>query len=219
VALDISDKMNKIAIKNINNAIADIETKSYVCDSEITNFDKIFFENSGDKEGEKNLNIIMYLGSMLGMHDDPVRVLRNFRLGMRKKDILMISNTIDSSINRADFSYAKNPSGDRQNTWIPEYLGIDIEECDLVTRYDQSENMRKLNLKLDKNYEISFNLLGRDKVLELNKGTEINIWKHQMSTLPYFLGQLEDAGLRLTNISIEEDNSHMLAMCVVDDHV
>jgi hypothetical protein len=215
VAVDISDKMNKIAIKNVSKEINQVRAISYVCDTEISNFEKLFFENTiSDKHTR---NIVLYLGSMIGMHNDPVRVLRNFRLGMRKNDILMISNTLDSRINRADFSYAKNPEGDKQNTWIPECLGIDVANCKLITKYHQTDNMRKLNLQLDKNYEISISLFGQTKTISLMKGQEINVWKHQMSTLPSFLNQLEQADLRLANLCIEKDNSHMLAVCEIKD--
>ncbi|MEM1312124.1 MAG: L-histidine N(alpha)-methyltransferase [Patescibacteria group bacterium] len=217
LALDISEKMNNLALKNVRKALPNIDTTSYVCDTETSNFDKIFFVNTQEEQASKSQNLILYLGSMIGMHDDPIRVLRNFRLGMRKSDILMISNTIDSPINRVDFSYAKNPSGDRQNTWIPENIGIDVNQCELVTKYDQETNKRKLNLKLDKNYELSFELLGKHKTIELWKGQEINLWKHQMSTPSMFLKQIDEAGLRLTNMCIEKDNSHMLAMCMVKD--
>lgn len=212
VAIDVSTKMNEISRKNINEWFPEIEFISYTCDVEKTYFDTVFTPLKDELDGKKNINIILYLGSMIGMHEDKLKVLKNFKEGMGKYDLLMVSNTVDSSLNRADFRYVKNPKADSQNTWIPGMLGIDIKNCELVSKFDSITNNRVLNLKLDKDYTIKFKVFEKSKKVFLHKGQEINIWKHEMTNINRLIDDFEKADLQIINAVMEVDLSHVLSI-------
>ncbi len=212
IAVDVSNQMNEISKRNINEWFPEIEFISYECDVEKTYFDGIFTPLKEELDGSKNINIVLYLGSMIGMHEDKLKVLKNFRQGMDRYDLLMISNTLDSLSNRVDFSYVKNPKADSQNTWIPELLGIDIKNCELISKFDNNTNNRMLNLKLDKDYTIHFKVFNKEKRVSLTKGQEINIWKHEMTHLEEVVSDFDKSDLQIINVALERDLSHVLIL-------
>jgi Histidine-specific methyltransferase, SAM-dependent len=213
IAIDVGLEMNDYSRKNVNAWLPELEFKSYVADVEKTYFSSLFLENKDDLEENKNINIVLYLGSMIGMHEDRSQVLKNFRDGLGNNDILVLSNTIDSIKNRVDFSYVKNPEGDRQNIWIPEMLGIDVEKCSLISKFNEKKNIRELNLKLDKDYYIGLQVFGKKKIIHLTKDSEVNLWRHEMSKIPNLVSELEEAHLRVIGLNIEHGYSHVLIMC------
>ena len=208
-AIDISSEMTKLSEENIKNWFPDIKFEKYVADVENTYFDKIFFDIQESFDG-KILNLILYLGSIIGLHDDKVRVLNNIREGLSKNSLLVISNTLDSQLNRSDFSYVKNPLGDKQNLWIPELLGINIDKCELISKFNSINNSRVLNLKLDQDYEITLDILGKKRKLELHSGEEINLWQHEMTNISSLIEDFKDANLQLVGLMTELDLSHVL---------
>ena len=106
----------------------------------------------------------------------------------------------------------KNPLVDKQNTWIIEALGIDVSSCEMVTKFDQDNNLRTLSVKLDQDYIISFDILGIKKQIELLKGEEITLWRHQMTSVSRLIGDFDLARLQLVQLSTVPDLTHLMTI-------
>lgn len=211
IPIDISNDINRIAIKNITSWFKGVKSKGYELDIENAKFSKIFLEN---KYLENNsANLIVHLGNTFNDHDDRVNVLKDIRNGIQNNDLLMVSTTLDNSLTRSDLKFFKTPEANTQDGWLFTLLGIDTNKCEFTTRYESNLGAKTKNLKLDKDYVIKYDLFGKSKEIELFKGEEINTWVHKLITIPTLFQELEKADLQLVSLKIDNTSSNALFLC------
>jgi uncharacterized SAM-dependent methyltransferase len=215
VALDISQNMCEIVERNIKDWFPNILVKYYICDIENYDISKVLFESKYNHEPDESvINIVMYLGSTIGTHRDIHTILRNFSNGMTKDDLLIVSNTLDTTKNRSGVGFAKSEDSVLQNSWIPKWMGINISHCEFETKYDSYQGgWKTLYFKPDQDYCINFNFSDISRKVYLAKGEEIIVWRHKMSVLKSLIQDFEATELQPIQLSLENDLSYIFAVC------
>jgi hypothetical protein len=185
-----------------------------VADIESASFSRILLENSSITRGISN--VILHIGNTMSNHDYRVQVLKNLRSDMSRNDIIILTISIDTEDNRQILNNNKEPSADPQTIWLLKELGIDVDKCEINTTYQDSTNSRIKTLKLDKDYTISFDLLGEVRELNLRSGEKITTLKLFLITETQFQEELKLAGLKLLSYKLDKALNTGLFICKID---
>lgn len=214
IPIDLSKEILVLTVSNIQQWFPAMAIREYQEDLEIARFSRIFLENSSITNGISNL--ILNLGNTMSNQDDRIQILKNFRGGMTKSDTLVITFSIDTEVGRSAVNYVKTPLADFKQTWLLEEMGIDISKCEINLTYDDSIKAKIKTVKLDKDYTISFDLLGEMRELELLSGQEITVWKHFLVSEMQFQEELKQAGLKMLNLKLDKTLNNALVICKID---
>ncbi len=212
IALDISKEVTQITRQNISRSFPSLEILTYQRDFEKSNFTKIILEN---KAIDDVPNLIFHLGNILCQYKDRVRVLKNIQNGMSGEDLLVIDFLLDNEDNYFNLAQSKSDPVNKLHLWIPRMLGIDVAKCEQKIESEPKFGFNIKYLILDKDYEISFDLFGKRRVLELFSGEKLILWKRNLLTLETFLDEADRADLQVVNLSIEKNGNSALAICRV----
>jgi uncharacterized SAM-dependent methyltransferase len=208
IAVDISIEMNQIAIANIKQWLPDIQTESYVRDVENENIADILYKNK--KQGH-TINIVLFVGGTLGSLTDKYQFLRNLRASVDEGDIVIFTTKLDNLTDRVELEHIKDKSS--RLLWIPQMLGVDVENCDIIRKYDDRINAKTAYLVLDKDYTIKFNFSGVETVINLLKNEQILIWQFHLSTISELINELDKSKLRIIQLITEKKYEYILVSC------
>jgi uncharacterized SAM-dependent methyltransferase len=213
--VDISKEMIDIAVENVSEWFPGIKINSYDYDIERCRLDNILSHIKAESSTE-SINLIFNLGSTIGNHLDRFSVLKNIQKGMGLDDLFILSNSLDSDKNKVAFSFLKQSDVLSLNTWIPKYLGFDVDQCEHVMKYVPEENCRVQTVQLDKDYEVEIEVNGKKVFLNFYKGNEIVVWRHYMTQTNTLFQEFKKCGLELVSYNTENDLSHALMICKVN---
>jgi hypothetical protein len=210
ITLDISREMNLLSQQNLSKLFPGLEILAYQRDFERSHFSRVMLEN---KALDNLPNLIFHLGNILCHYSDRVRVLKNIQRGMSYDDLLVIDFILENEDSKFNLGHVKSEPSNQLHNWIPKMLGIDTNLCEQVIESDRGLATDTKYLILDKDYEISFDLFGRRRVLELFSGEKIALWRRQLMTLELFLTEAEKADLQVVNLSLEKNAISAVALC------
>jgi uncharacterized SAM-dependent methyltransferase len=208
VAVDISKELSLIAENNVKNWLPNVEVLTLNIDFEKQDLTEILFEIKNNDV----INIMFLVGGAYGNLEDREKFLKIIRDSLDGDDILVIQN---KHYDPKSFSELKHLDTLKDLlVWIPRMLGVDINSSEIVKRYEPSLESRVVYLKLDKDYDIQFDVKGVIKNVQLLKGQEIRLLKHHMSTIHEVIGESTRSNLELTHYSTNENRSDMI--CIFD---
>jgi len=210
IVLDISKEIARLTQQNINKHFPDLEILTYQRDFEKSTCSKIILEN---KAIDETPNLLFHIGNVLSQYRDRVRVLKNIQSGMSAEDLLVIDFLLDQEDNYFNLAYSKSDLINKVHLWIPKLLGIDVNKCKQEIEPSPKFQANTKYLVLDKDYEITFELFGKKKILELYSGEKLILWKQHLLTLPLFLDEIDKADLRVVNLSLDKQARHAVAIC------
>jgi len=206
IAIDISDELLKICKTNITNELPNITFESLKLDIEN---EKLFKISLANKQPD-TINIILYLGATIGIHQDQEMVLKNIKSGMEQGDLCIISNTIDCLTTRSSYPFASNPDTFDQINWIPNLLGLELKQDDLVKYYDEEKGIKVLAFKLQSNYILNIDSESYKKTIELEKGQEVIVWRLKMTKIETLANFAKSTNFKLSGFVSTKDNAHLL---------
>ena len=209
IAIDISNDLLNISAANIETRIQGLEFVGITGDIETLDLATILFENSS----EYTVNIILYLGSTIGIHQNRAKVLDNIRQGLNPDDLFIFSNTVENSKTKMTSDYAKSSESIEQNTRILKNLGVEVEDCERKFYYDQTTSGKFLAIVMNKDYLIDFSEIGTNKSLYLEKGTEVIVWRLHMTSLVTVAQELSQSNLLQVGLLSDKDRTHCLVLC------
>lgn len=215
IAVDISQDMLKLSKNNIQEWVPELEFINYKCDIEHDRVDIILFESKANFEFSEVVNIILHLGCTIGNHRDRCKILKNFRNGMNKDDLLVFSNEIsDYSWDGSEMNALKNRIRNSYS-WITDMLNIKAEDCELELGFDSTIDSHVANIKFKENYTIYFNLLDVIYKFKFVKGEKITIWRHYVHKLNELLVEIEQSGLQIAQLTTSKDLSYLMVICQI----
>lgn len=215
IALDISEELLNLSKHNFKKWFPLLEFRSYKIDIENSCIPKILLRNQAGHETD-DPKIILHLGVTIGNHQNRTGVLTNFRDSMGKNDLLVFTNETGSNSKwdgrvRGGCNY----HAEQVYRWITNKIGIKVEDCELVRKYDLETDSIVANMSLRHNYTINFSVRGIDKNIEISEGEEITIWRHHKYEIPELMQEIERAGLQLVHYSTNKYLSHIMVICEV----
>lgn len=208
IDIDISFDLANFAKKNVKTWLPNIQTEIYTHDFERNDMSDILFES---KLKNEVVNLIFLFGGTYGNLDDRVKFLKLLRHSLDGEDLVIISNKISSVKGLSELGHLTSFLD--LLIWLPKFLGIEVEKCEIVRRYEPSLESRAVFLKSDKDYEIEFKIKDAVKTVEILEGEEIILMKHHMSTLREVLLELDQAGLNLIHSTTTQNLSDLLFVC------
>lgn len=216
IALDISEDLLNISRQNFSKWFPLIEFISYTIDIENSCIPKSWLRNQANSETNDTANILLHLGVTIGNHQNRIRVLKNFRNSMGKKDILVFTNETGSNSKwdgrvRGGCKYHV----EKIYGWIKNKIGISSKDCELVRKYDLKTDSIVANIKFHHSHTINFSFAEIDKNIKIFKGEEITIWRHHKYEIPELLQEIEQAGLQLVHYNTDKYLSHIIVICEV----
>jgi len=211
IAVDISNEINQVTIKNIRKTFPDILTKDYIRDFETSHFSDILLANKDINGNEANL--IFFIGSTINNCDDRLNIFKNLSSSLTKNDLIILTFTTDSPLNRAEVSYVNEGESTHAWKWLMELLGFDFDINKLESNYDIQKNRNELSLILDKDYTLNFNL--HDQVVPVNlfKNEKITFWKHYLINIVDIINDCKKCNLDV--IEYKVDNTGTNGMVVL----
>ncbi|GBF85025.1 hypothetical protein AsFPU3_2080 [Aphanothece sacrum FPU3] len=217
-AIDLSQDMLNLSQKNINSWFPQVEFKRYILDFERQNFQKIALENKTNSAGLKIINILLYLGETIGNHRDRLNVLNNFQKSLGNEDILMLSYSLRLPNLFPHFDYQKHISHNAYK-YLIDLLRINPHDCEFIGGFNEDNYNYFSSIVFHENYLIEFDLQKEIKPVCLNKGDEIEIYRHFKYPLgdnfevTSFLQEMEQASLQVNLCNIDILNLRALAIC------
>ncbi len=209
--LDISKDINEITIKNISKWYPKLRVKSYEKDLEYGKIGNTLLESRNHSDS----NLILHIGNTISNYDDITQVLKHLHFGMTPEDLLVLTFTLDTPQNRAILNYVKNNESDSHQGWLPKAMGIDIEKCEPVIEFNSEFNCKTKGFKLDKDYELIYNVAGKEELIQLNQGQIINTWKHYLIDIEKIINEIRSSRLELVELKTDQEGANALAICRV----
>ncbi len=214
-SVDISEEMLSSNKKTLHKNDIKIDYRDHLLDVENNSLIKVL---SGSRKSfrKTEMNLIFHVGHTIPNHEDPVQVLKNIRHGMSDTDLLILDTSIETFNDDNQLKNLKVLNRDQifADT-ILKYLNIDTENCDYNFGYSPKEKCKSMTIRLDKDYEIEFEIQGKKIKVNLYKDDNISVWKHYVINLEDFIQKIKKADLEIKYLSTDLSNSNALVICKV----
>jgi hypothetical protein len=194
IGIDVSRDMLNIAERNIRGWFGDkIKFEGHIRDIAHERFNDLLAIDSFNKDDPVQ-NIVLFLGSTLSNFRDPSQPLSAIHESMGKDDLLIFSKQLDTPNARRYFDFDIDPNSKAKlsplGRFTFEMLGIDESLYDVEQFFDTEHMARRLQIRLTVALSIDFQLGGKAKVINFNKGDIILFWRHRhqdtLSTIEQF---------------------------------
>lgn len=217
-ALDISENLLEVSMKNFHKWFPNIEFISSSIDIENSSIPKLLLNNQDNSATDNTTNIILHLGVTIGNHQNRITALKNFRDSMSQKDLLVLTNEIGENakwdgIARGGCKY----HAEQIYKWVKDILDIQAVDCELVRKYDANIDSVVANIKFRRSYTMNFSWMNINESIDIAEGEEIILWRHHKYQMSELIEELAQAGLQLVHYSTNRYSSHIMAICQVAD--
>lgn len=209
VAIDISKELINITENKIKSLDFGINVCHHVIDAELNSLQEILYKYKEHGDNGKVCNLIFLIGGFnVSMIENEVRVLQNIRDGMDSDDFLVVTNAYDTVLNRTSFPAWETYEGDIWAKYLPSLIGItpDMYEKDL--RFNENDLTREFNLILNTNIKIKFEKY--NSVIDLKKGSKINLWRHRRDSFAIVSDKIQKAKLNLQFVAKHPSDPEIL---------
>lgn len=216
IGLDISRDMLEIAERNIKSWFGDtIEFEGYVRDINYERFDDLLAPDSFSQTASV-INVVLFLGSTIASFRTPHPSLYTIRESIGKNDLFVFSMKLDSANSRRYFDFDSGDSSNlilsQQDAFILELLNIDSSLYEVEQFFDEKRMARRIQVRLKVALSIEFQLEGKSRVINLNKGEAILLWQHKHLSNLGTIEQFDEDGFDLLQAMRSKDQECLLTI-------
>jgi len=216
IGIDISSDMLQIAERNIRKWFGEsVRFEGYVRDLNYDRFEDLIAMDSFGESAETTCNVVLFFGSTIVNMREPNLSLQTIHSSMGKKDLLFFTLKLDSEKSRRyfDFTTAMQTVADKfRGKDLLNSLSIKEDFYELEQFFDEKELVRKTSVRLKVALSIEFMVGGKKRVVELNKGDSILLWRARHQGLLETMQQLDQAGFELLTATRSKDEEHLLSI-------
>lgn len=207
IGIDISHDLMDIAQKNIKEWFGErVASEWHIRDISYERFDDLLAPETFAAESGSTLNLIFFLGGTINNFREPGHVLTTIHDSMGKDDILLASKKLDTDQARRSFEVA----GSGNMLLVLKLLNIDQSFYVLEQYFDERKMSRELQARLNIALNIEFEMDGQKKVLELNKGDRILLWRAWHQTGIAVIDQFDANGFEILQATRSLDMDYLL---------
>ncbi|HSW98298.1 MAG TPA: L-histidine N(alpha)-methyltransferase [Candidatus Saccharimonadales bacterium] len=221
ICIDISPSMLEIAEKNIRKWFGKrVKFEGYTRDITYERFDDLLALDSFDKEQIIH-NVVLFLGSTMSNFREPSEPLHTIHNSMGKNDLLVFSKQLDTLKARRyfDFYTQSEEPGHLQlppkSRFAIELLNIDRSLYDIELFFDKEKMSRRAQVRLKVALSIEFNLNGRAKVINFNKGDSLLLYRHNHQDTFQTISQLDKNSFDVLGVMTSKDGECILSISKV----
>jgi uncharacterized SAM-dependent methyltransferase len=216
IGIDVSRDMLDIAEHNIRAWFNDkIEFEGHIRDIAHERFNDLLAIDTFNKEDPVQ-NIVLFLGSTLSNFRDPGQPLAAIHESMGKRDLLIFSKQLDTPNARRYFDFDIDTNSKAKlsplGRFTFETLGIDESLYDVEQFFDTEHMARRLQIRLTVALSIEFQLGGKTKVINFNKGDVILFWRHRHQGALETIQQFNANGFNLLQAITSVDGECLLSI-------
>lgn len=220
IALDISEVMLRIAEGNIHKWFdGQVAFEGYQIDITFERFANILAEDYLKKGGKKAVNLLLFFGGTADNLRSPSDAFRTINESLNPNDILIYANKLETPEMRPEwFNYDNKPGelelSDRHRL-VFDLLNIDPSFYSAEIGFDHKTNQRYARTRLKVALTLKFDFEDGERVIELQKGDTILLWRSWQMTAEGVAKQFANNGFYVLHSSQTEDHEYILTVAEV----
>jgi uncharacterized SAM-dependent methyltransferase len=224
IALDMSPQMLEIAGANIKKWFGNkVHYEGRQVDINYDRFAHLLADEYMQEDAESTINVVTAFGGTLTNLSSPERALKVIQSSMGRRDLFMYTLKLDTERSRNYFSHlGPNDSSSKAQSFpslhrlLLDLFNISEEYYDPDMGYDPQKHMRYLYARLKVAISIHFDFgPGEQRIVELNKGDSILVWRHWHQSTNDVIAQVTNAGFGVLQTSLIENQEYMLTIARV----
>jgi uncharacterized SAM-dependent methyltransferase len=216
IALDISPDMLQIAQDNVRKWFGNkVDFEAHELDINYERFSKILTSEYVKKDSKDAVNLVLLLGGTLSNSRTPDCGFRMIHESMGINDILIHSIKLDSEATRRYFDFNSEPSNTNlspNHRLIFDLFNIDDSLYEVEMGYDEKLRERYIRIRLNVALNIRFSLPNGERIVELNKGSTILLWRALQQTADEVKAQFGRSGFYMLQTSQTDDQEYLLTI-------
>lgn len=221
IALDMSPRMLEIAKRNINEWFGGkVHYEGHQIDINYDRFADLLADEYIKEDAQTTINIVAAFGGTLTNLNSPERALKVIQSSMGRRDLFMYTLKLDTERSRNYFNHlGPSDSSSRAQSFpslhrlLLDLFNLSEEYYDPDMGYDKEKHMRYLYARLKVAVAIHFDFgPGEQRVVELNKGDSILVWRHWHQSANDVIKQFRHAGFDVLQTSLIENQEYMLTI-------
>lgn len=210
IGLDISKELLNIAERNVHEWFGGrVNFEGYIRDINYDRFDDLLVTEAFGADTDSTVNIMLFLGGTIGNFREPDRSLSTIHDSMGKKDLLFFSQKLDTERTRRYFEMTDR--GNLEFDLLLKLLNIDESLYTLEQFFDEKKMARHVQARLNVALAIKFQLDGRERVLEFNKGETILLLRMRHQNALSTIEQYDANGFELLQATRSKNQEHLLS--------
>jgi uncharacterized SAM-dependent methyltransferase len=211
IAIDISKELVNIAEENFRQWFGNkVNFEGYIRDIDHERFDDLLVTESFDNQDGKVANLVLFFGGTISNFRQPSHPLTTIHDSMGRNDFLIFTKKLDSEKSRRYFDFAGNTS--MAIDLVLDHLNISKDAYTIEQFFDEKRMARQVQAKLNIALSIEFELEGRSRVVDLQKGESLLLLRVQHQNTMDTLTQFDSNGFELVQASRSQDQDYLLLM-------
>jgi uncharacterized SAM-dependent methyltransferase len=220
IAIDISEKMLRIAERNIKKWFGDrIRFEGYVRDITYERFDDLLVDDMLDKNADETLNLALLLGATPVNFQAPRDLLKVIYSSLGSDDLLVYSSGVDTPTNRRFFESNADAGASALSSkysYIFGLLNIDESTYDVEMGFNAEKRVRYIRVRLKVGLTINFKFKNGERNVKLDKGDTILLWRAWHQTALEIITDFGETGFTLLQASLTKDRQFLLSISGVE---
>jgi uncharacterized SAM-dependent methyltransferase len=215
IGIDISKELLEIAEQNVHTWFdGKVKFEGYVRDIVYDRFDDLLATDSFGENARSTVNLVLFLGGTLSNFRDPDHALSTIHDSMGKHDLLFFTKKLDTERARRFFELAA--PGNQAIELVLEVLNINKDFYTLEPIFDEQKRERELFARLKVAISIEFELNNQKRVIELNKGDGILLWRARHQNLLEIIEQFAKNDFELIQATRSKDQTYVLTVSKIN---
>lgn len=211
IGIDISKELLDIAEHNINKWFnGQVQFEGHVRDIVYERFNDLLVSDAFGTDAGSTINLVLFLGGTLANFREPSHALSTIHDSMGKQDLLLYSKKLDNQKARRFFELAA--PGNQALELVLQLMNIDKSFYTLDQLFDESKKAREAYARLEVAVAVEFELQGQKRVIELNKGDRILLWRAKHQTILEVITQFDDNDFELLQATRSKDQTYVLTV-------
>jgi hypothetical protein len=216
IALDISSSMLAIADSNIRKWFKDSVTfEGHEHDINYDRFSGLLVNECVKENAKDTINLVLLLGGTLSnmrYSDGGYRVVHD---SMGINDLLIHTTKLDTKYTRRFFDFDIHPGETRLapiHSLVVDLLNINSDLYDVEMGYDPESRQRFERIKFNFSLSIKFEFSAGVRIVELNRGDTVLVWRGLQQTADDVKEQLDRNDFYSLHTSQTEDQEYILTV-------
>lgn len=213
MAYDLSHDLLQIAESNIKNWYKNkVKFEGYVRNINSDRFSDILMPEYVGESSKKTANIILHLGYTLRNMRNPENGYRTIYDSMGTHDFLFEDDLLDTDHSRNYFDFEYDESTGSSNSLVPNLLNIDPTYYQVEIGFDKELHQRFEKIRFNVVVDIEFEFENGTRIVEINKGDAILLWRNKHNSVDNILKRKKDTGFSLMYLCKSDDLEYMLTI-------
>lgn len=219
IGIDLSKELLDIGEQNLKSWFGDkINFERHIRDINYERFYDLLVADSFQGDEHKSINVVLFLGGTISNLREPDQTLRNINASMGRNDLFIITRKLDTPRARRHFDFGVEEDSiilAPQDKFILDLLNIDESFYTIEQFFDEEKRSRVIQAKMKIDLSIKFEFDGYQKVLEINKGENLLIWRSKHQGMTDIIDQFDKNSFTTLQATMSTDEEYSMFVAKV----